>query len=154
MTRSFKASPDHPAVDYLVRLHADLGGQILENRKEAKRLADAMMHVEAVIKLYDPEYSVRAISVRRRVTGNPWFKRGTMFRYALDALRKGAAPMTVREIADAVMTARKIGDATRKQRAGIEAAIRSCLETNVGKTVQRTGEGVPRQWAVMRENGP
>jgi hypothetical protein len=45
---TFKASPDHPAVDYLVRLHADLGGRILENRKEAKRLAESMKHVEAV----------------------------------------------------------------------------------------------------------
>jgi hypothetical protein len=27
MPPAFKASPDHPAVDYLVRLHADLGGQ-------------------------------------------------------------------------------------------------------------------------------
>ena len=38
MPHAFKATPDHRAVDYLVRLHADLGGQILENRKEAKPL--------------------------------------------------------------------------------------------------------------------
>jgi hypothetical protein len=36
MPQTFKASPDHPAVDYLFRLHTDLGGRILENRKEAK----------------------------------------------------------------------------------------------------------------------
>jgi hypothetical protein len=35
MPHTFKANPDHPAADYLVRLHADLGGRILENRKEA-----------------------------------------------------------------------------------------------------------------------
>ncbi len=28
---------DHPAVAYLVRLHADIGGQILDNKKEAVR---------------------------------------------------------------------------------------------------------------------
>jgi hypothetical protein len=53
MSRAFKANPDHPAVDYLVRLHADLGGQIDANRQEAKRLTEAMGHVEAVIKLFD-----------------------------------------------------------------------------------------------------
>jgi hypothetical protein len=68
---AFKAHADHPAVPYLVRLHADLGGQIQANKEEAIRLADAMCHVEAVIKLFDPDYSVRAISVRRRVLGNP-----------------------------------------------------------------------------------
>jgi hypothetical protein len=46
-----------------------------------------MRAVEAVLKMFDPDYNVRAISARRRVTGNPWFKRGTLFRAALDVLR-------------------------------------------------------------------
>ncbi len=148
MPHAFKASPDHPAVAYLVRLHADIGGQIKANKAEATRLADAMTHVEAVIKLFDPAYSVRAISARRRVQGNPWFKRGTVFRHALDALRKTAAPLTVREITDAVMAANGIADATDGQRDGLEAAIRSSLEANAGKTVERVGEGVPKRWRL------
>jgi hypothetical protein len=148
MPHAFKAHPDHPVVQYLVRLHADLGGQIKANQAEAVRLAEAMKHVEAVIKLYDPDYSIRSISIRRRVQGNPWFRRGTMFRYALDALRTAPAPLTLRELTDAVMAARRITEATPRQRKGIEAALRSCLETNVGKTVQRVGEGVPKRWKV------
>jgi hypothetical protein len=42
MAPQFKARPKHPAVDYLVRLHADLGGRIEANRKEAAKLADDM----------------------------------------------------------------------------------------------------------------
>ncbi len=99
MSHTFKASPDHPAVAYLVRLHADLGGKIWENRKEAERLAAAMKHVEAVIKLFDPAYNVRSISVRRRYKGNAWFKRGTLFRHALDVLREAKEPLTTRQIA-------------------------------------------------------
>jgi hypothetical protein len=107
-----------------------------------------MKHVEAVIKLYDPDYSVRSISIRRRVQGNPWFRRGTMFRYALDVMRKAAAPMTVAELTRAVMAERGVKDATSKQRKGLDAALRSCLETNVGKTVQQVGEGVPKRWRL------
>jgi hypothetical protein len=33
----------------LLRLHAELGGKILDNKKEAKRLAKATLHVEAVL---------------------------------------------------------------------------------------------------------
>jgi hypothetical protein len=150
MPHAFKAHPGHPVVPYLVRLHADLGGQIKANQAEAIRLAEAMKHVEAVIKLYDPDYSVRSISIRRRVQGNPWFRRGTMFRYALDALRTAQGPLTVAELTKAVMAARKITDATAKQRKAIEAAVRSCLETNAGKTVQRVGDGVPKRWAIIR----
>jgi hypothetical protein len=148
MPHAFNAHPKHPAVPYLVRLHADLGGQIKANQAEAVRLADAMKHVEAVIKLYDPDFSVRSISIRRRVQGNPWFRRGTMFRHALDAMRKAAAPMTVAELTRAVMAERGIKEATTKQRKCLEAALRSCLETNVGKTVQRVAEGVPKRWKI------
>jgi hypothetical protein len=52
----------------------ELGGKILENKQEHADLAEQMRHVEAVIKMLDPGYSLRAISVKRRQP-NPWFKR-------------------------------------------------------------------------------
>ena len=45
-----------------------------------------MLQVEAVMKMLQPGYDVRPIAVRRRKL-NPWFKRGTVFRAALDVLR-------------------------------------------------------------------
>ena len=108
-------------------LHADIGDRIEANRKEAARLA---------------EYS-------RRVTGNPWFKRGTLFRAALDALRAAQGPLTVREIADAILAAKSIRDATAKHRAGIEAGVRSSLENHAGRNVERVGEGVPKRWKLV-----
>lgn len=69
-----RAHPDHSAIPFLVRLHADLGGKIPENRKEARRLADAMMHVEAVIRLFDPAYLAGRMAARRRYKGNRVFK--------------------------------------------------------------------------------
>jgi hypothetical protein len=33
-----------------------LGGKILDNRQEAERLGEQMMHVETVIKMQDPAY--------------------------------------------------------------------------------------------------
>lgn len=73
MPRAFKVYPKHPAVAFLVHLHADLGGKIKANRQEGERLANDMKHVEAVIRLFDPAYNVRAISVRRRNRSNRWF---------------------------------------------------------------------------------
>ncbi|HEX4053020.1 MAG TPA: hypothetical protein VHX86_02020 [Tepidisphaeraceae bacterium] len=148
MPHAFNASPDHPAVDYLVRLHADLGGKILENRKEAKRLADTMIHVEAVIRIFDPAYSVRAISARRRQRTNPWFKRGTLFREALGVLRKATGPMTVREITDAVLAAKGVTGADKRQRLGVEAGVRSSLEDHSGKDVQTVDNMVPKRWKL------
>jgi hypothetical protein len=82
------------------------------------------------------------------VTGNPWFKRGTLFRHALEALRTATAPMTVKEITDTIVAAKGIADATDKQRLNLESGVRASLETNAGKTVERVGEGTPKRWRV------
>src|SRR4030088_1468536 len=39
---TFTAHPDHPAVAYLARLHADLGGQLRANKLQATKLANEM----------------------------------------------------------------------------------------------------------------
>ena len=62
----------------LERLHAELAGKAQEHKAEGERIHQAMRHVEAVLKLLDPSYSLRGISVRRR-KANPYFKRGTVF---------------------------------------------------------------------------
>src|SRR3979411_1660605 len=63
------------------------------------RLPPDMMHVEAVIRMFDPGYDVRRIAVKRRQKRNPWFKRGHMFRAAIDVLREAGGPLETREIA-------------------------------------------------------
>jgi hypothetical protein len=92
MSKAFEITPDNPALHTLVRLHADLGGRIQQNKAEASRLADEMRHVEAVIKLLNPDYDTRRIAVRRRVRANPWFERGDQYRCALDVLRRPQRP--------------------------------------------------------------
>jgi hypothetical protein len=83
-----------PAINTLERLHAELGGQILENKQRHDELAEQMRHVEACIKLLDPGYNLARITVKRR-KANKWFKRGTLYRAALDVLRTATEPMTV-----------------------------------------------------------
>src|SRR5437667_8309308 len=96
-----------PAIQTLERLHAELGGKIPENKQEHENLAGQMRHVEAVIKMLDPSYSLRAISVKRRQP-NPWFKRGTVYRRAVDVLRTAEQPLTAREIAERVLATANI----------------------------------------------
>jgi hypothetical protein len=149
MPHAFKPHAKHPAVPFLIRLHADIGGRILENKRQAEKLALDAKAVEAVIRLFDPEFNARAISARRRVTGNPWFRRGTLFREALGVLRAGQGPLTVTEIASAMLEAKGVRDATVKQRKGIEAGVRCSLENHAGRNVERVGEGSPKRWKLI-----
>jgi hypothetical protein len=129
----------------LERLHAELGGLILENKEEAQRLAGQMLHVEAVIKMLDPTYNLRRISVKRRQP-NPWFKRGTVYRRAVDVLRVATEPLTAREIAERVPQAANIEKPNKEALAGLTgASLRTCGITRVRacsapmRAVQRDG---------------
>lgn len=148
MPRTFKAHSKHPAVPYLVRLHADIGGRILDNRKEAHRLVEDMKHVEAVLRMYDPNYNVAAIIGRRRINGNPWFKRGTLFRSALEALRTAAKPMTARELVIAMLAAKGLKDVPAARVRSLRGGVTNSLRNNEGKTVEAVGEGSPMRWRL------
>jgi hypothetical protein len=128
-----------PAIQTLERLHGELGGQILENRQEAERLGEQMQHVEAVIKMLDPSYNVARIAIKRR-TANPWFKRGTLYRKALDVLRTATGPMTGADIARAVLAANNVTDADSK---GVQTLRRACGIMLAG-VCSRLARGCPR----------
>ena len=57
------------------------------------------MQVEAVVKILQPGFNVASIAAKRSNKSNPWFKRGKLFKSAVDVLRRAAVPMTAREIA-------------------------------------------------------
>jgi hypothetical protein len=67
--RPTKDPHTRPAINTLERLHAELGGQILENRQRYDELSHQMLrHVEAVIKMLDAGYNLAQITVS---AGNP-----------------------------------------------------------------------------------
>jgi hypothetical protein len=106
-----------------------------------------MRHIEAVIKMLDPGYSLRAISVKRR-QANPWFKRGTVYRCAVDVLRTAPEPLTAHEIAEAVLVAAKVDNPKKAAVADLTGSILASLRNHKGKGVQRTNEVSPARWRL------
>src|SRR5258707_10747023 len=86
----------------LSQLHSELAGKLSANQRETKRLRLSIFQVEAVMKMLSPDMNLRLIAPKRRNVGNPWFKRGTLSRAVIDALRRSTAPMTTREITNAL----------------------------------------------------
>ena len=133
----------------LERLHAELGGKIKNNRKEAKRLAQDMWHVEAVIRMFEPGFNMTQIAAKRRNRSNPWFWRGEMIRQALDVLRLAEGPLTSREIAGRMLKAKGISGLTAAQMRGVVGAVQNSLRKHVGRTVRSVSEGMPARWKLM-----
>jgi hypothetical protein len=131
----------------LSQLHSELAGKLSANQRETKRLRLAIFQVEAVMKMLSPEVNLRLIAPKRRNVGNPWFKRGTLSRAVIDALRRSAVPMTTREISDALLAGKK-PEATRRQAMVLQAAILAVLRKRSGGTV--VGGGPRGKWQLER----
>jgi hypothetical protein len=114
-------------------------------------LSHQMRHVEAVIKMLDPGYSLRAISVKRRKP-NPWFKRGTVYRRAVDALRTAEQALTARDIAERVLLTANIKRPDKRALVDLIGTVNSSLRNHAGKGVQRTNEGSPAKWRLSERS--
>lgn len=136
-----------PAIFTLERLHAELGGAILENRQKYDELSEQMRQVEAVIKMLDPDYNLAGIAVKRRKP-NKWFKRGTLYRRAVDVLRTAPEPMTAQELAAAILAAHGVQDASKEDVQNVALGIQHSLANHDGKGVERVGEARPYRWRI------
>lgn len=141
--------PNHPTLSALRNLHADLAGQLQANEEKADSLRNDMRHVEAVIKLIAPNYSLRPIAVRRRKP-NPYFKRGTIFRSVLELLRTAPEPMTASEITSRLLAGKGVPEPSREDFRNLFGGVQSSLRNNDGVTVQTVGEGKPAKWALIK----
>ena len=140
---------NHPTLCALKRLHADIGGKIIENRKNAKRLREDKRYVAAVIKMFSPGYDVKGIPARRRYKSNPWFRRGTLFRSALDIMRDTSEPLTVAEIVDRMLAVKGVTSARMDQIRGMQSAILASLRNREGKgRVQIADNRIPARWEL------
>jgi hypothetical protein len=85
--------------------------------------------------------NVASIAAKRRNKSNLWFKRRTLFRGAVDVLRRAGTPMTAREIADVLVA---------------DKALRppgSRLSTYRLLSLLRCGGGTEQRW-LARERRP
>lgn len=126
---------NQPAMHVLIRLHAEIGGRIKDNAKEATKLRSDMKNVEAVLHLLEPTFNARRIASKRKNSANPWFKRGTIYRAVLDVLRTAEAPMSGEEIAVALLASKGVQNPTKDQRWHLFGAVDSSLRNNAGKSV-------------------
>jgi len=106
-----------------------------------------MPQVDAVVKMLDPTRRPAAISVKRR-RPNPWFKRGTVYRRAVDVLRVATEPLTAREIAERVLAAAKVTNPNKDALADLAGSVLASLRNHKGKGIERTNEGAPARWKL------
>ncbi len=79
--------------------------------------------------MLDPGYSLGAISIKRRQP-NPWFKRGRVYRRAVDVLRTATEPLTAREIAERVLAAANVTNSDKDALADLARSVLASLRNH------------------------
>jgi len=137
----------HPAIPILVALHGELAGKRLECREEAKRLQEAMKHVEAVIKLCDPDYSLARIAVRPR-TGPIRGASGHMFRAVLDTFKAATEPLPTRQVAARMLVARGMAKPSGRDISRLEVSVRGALRDGLANHLIADNSKPPK-WRLI-----
>jgi hypothetical protein len=92
--------------------------------------------------MLQPGFSVAAIAAKRHVKSNPWFKRGALFRSAVDVMRRAGIPLTARQIAE--------GDPSRAKNAEDPSPVGEGRPTGVA-AVQEAQLSVPKETGVNKD---
>ncbi len=139
--------PTTQATFTLLQLHAELGGKIIDNKNDAKRLAESMRHVEAVLKMLDPSFSARGISVRRRKP-NRHFKRGTIFRAVLEILKVADEPVATSEIVRRLFVAKGVTDPSPDDTRVLYGGVQASLRNHRGGSILAHTDGRAVRWSL------
>src|SRR3954452_15460991 len=82
---------------------SELAGLVKGLEQELSEHRAALMHLDATMRLFDPEIRPEEIGSAQRRRCNAWFCPGECLRLIYDVLRDAPQPVTTREIADRVI---------------------------------------------------
>ncbi len=138
------------ALSALKRKRAEVAGQVAYFKKQIRRHQQTLAHIDACIKLWEPDSRPDRIPNRRIYVRNRIFKPGEMPRLALDILRTATEPMTTAEIG-AAMIARKgasVADEPNLLRFTSDRASMVLLKLERRKLVERVNGGPVLRWKL------
>ena len=134
----------------LVKRHADLTGEAEAIRSRQDEISATLVHLEAVILLFDPNYDLQSVRPRRYTSGEPYYVRPHA-RIVLSILREVGAPTTTRDIIKRVIAVEDRDPRDPAVRRDTAKRVLNALQRQRAKGVvgsQRT-EGNHLLWAII-----
>ncbi len=141
-------------VSGLMAKHDELRKLREDYKKEIKKLTVDIDHLEASIRLFEPDALVRKLSkhtVKHRV------EKGAVKRFVLNIIRESETPLTSRQIAEAWLLDRGLvadDQTVTTIRKRIGACIKSCVNQGLiestGMTTEHDGYGPYKLWQLKR----
>jgi hypothetical protein len=82
---------------------AVLSGTLRQLEQQLAQQRSNLAHLDATMRLFDPEIRPKDIRPRQQRARNAWFRPGECLRLIYDELREATQPATTRELAERIM---------------------------------------------------
>ena len=127
---------------------AELSGSIADLEKRIGQHRADLLHVDAVLRLFAPEFEPATIPPRAVRRPNSWFKPGELARLLLEVLRTAPAALSVRDITVQVMERRRLDPEDARTVELLRKLVSNALNRQAADLVERIQDGVQVSWQV------
>src|ERR1700676_1527434 len=127
---------------------AELAGTIRQLEQQLARERTNLAHLDATMRLFDPNIRPKDIRPRQRRTHNAWFRRGECLRLIYDELRDASQPVTTRELAERIMRAKAIPAADHHRRELVQKTLLASLN-RAKETIARVETAGVVSWRLI-----
>jgi len=138
---------DVHVMNALTSKRGELVGQMEDRRLELKQLGEELAHLEATMRLFDPQWVRDRVAVRRRSRRRQFFRSGECQRLVLEALREAEAAISEEALVAALLRAKGLEDQAEALpviRKTALAVLRHLARKGIARSVL-LGDGV-RAW--------
>ena len=87
---------------------AELAGMLHQLEQQLAQQRANLTHVDATMRLFDPDIRPKDIRPKQPRTRNAWFRPGECLRLIYNELREATQPVTTRELAERIMRVKAI----------------------------------------------
>src|SRR3954467_3916061 len=127
---------------------AELSGDIADLEKRIGQHRADLLHVDAVLRLFAPEFEPATIPPRAVRRPNSWFRPGELARLLLEVLRTAPAALTLPAITLQVMERRGFDPQDARTTELLRKLVSNALNRQAADLVERIQDGVLVSWRV------
>jgi hypothetical protein len=106
---------------------AELDGMLRQLEQQLAQQRANLAHVDATMRLFDPDIRPKDIRPKRLRARNAWFRPGECLRLIYDELREATQPVTTRGLAERIMRVKAIPAADDDRRERVQKTLLGSL---------------------------
>jgi hypothetical protein len=127
---------------------AELAGILRQLEQHLVQQRADLAHLDATMRLFDPEIRPKDIRPKQLRTRNVWFRPGECLRLIYDALREATQPVTTRELAERIMRVKAMPAADDRHRELVQKTLLGSLN-RAKKTIARVETAGVVSWRLI-----